>query len=67
MCVNAAAAIEVVYRVTWGRVAALIRLVGDFDLAENVRRTQVISGEIPPPLGAGGQNHLASWFRGRRL
>jgi predicted RNA polymerase sigma factor len=35
MCVNAATAIEAVYRASWGRtVAALIRLVGDFDLAE---------------------------------
>ncbi|HLI35475.1 MAG TPA: sigma factor, partial [Terriglobia bacterium] len=33
--IHAAAAIEAVYRADWGRiVAALIRLVGDFDLAE---------------------------------
>ncbi len=33
--IHAAAAVEAVYRADWGRiVAALIRLVGDFDLAE---------------------------------
>jgi len=35
MCPDAASAVEVVYRTDWGRiVATLIRLVGDFDLAE---------------------------------
>src|SRR5512133_521094 len=35
MGLEAAAAVEAVYRAEWGRiVAALIRLVGDFDLAE---------------------------------
>jgi len=37
MCVNAATAIEAVYRANWGRtVAALIRLGGDFDQTESV-------------------------------
>jgi RNA polymerase sigma-70 factor (ECF subfamily) len=36
MCVDASATIEAVYRADWGRiVATLIRLVGDFDLAED--------------------------------
>src|ERR1700757_1226987 len=35
MSQDAAAAVEAVYRADWGRiVATLIRLVGDFDLAE---------------------------------
>ena len=35
MILDAAAAVEEVYRSDWGRiVASLIRLVGDFDLAE---------------------------------
>ena len=37
MLFDASAAIDKVYRTDWGRiVAALIRLVGDFDLAEEV-------------------------------
>jgi RNA polymerase sigma factor (sigma-70 family) len=36
MCVDPSATIEAVYRADWGRiVATLIRLVGDFDLAED--------------------------------
>src|SRR5215467_11075189 len=36
MPVDAAAVVEAVYRTDWGRiVATLIRLVGDFDLAED--------------------------------
>ena len=35
MCTDAARAVETVYRTEWGRiVATLIRLIGDFDLAE---------------------------------
>ena len=52
MCLDADAAVEAVYRSDWGRiVAALIRLVGDFEMAEEAARrlsqTPLRSGARP--------------------
>src|SRR3982074_561763 len=59
MLSNSNAAVEAVYRGDWGRiVATLIRLVGDFDVAEEAAQEAfatpadhgpVSGGPVPPP------------------
>ena len=66
MCVNAATAIEAVYRANWGRtVAALIRLGGDFDLAKECAQEALKNSASG--VASAEARHLCPFWTGPKL
>ena len=59
---DAAAAVEAVYRSDWGRiVATLIRLVGDFDLAEECAQ-EAFAAAVRPVAESGVPEFPRAWI-----
>src|SRR4030095_14907749 len=62
MFTDASTAIDTVYRSDWGRiVAALIRLVGDFDVAEESAQ-EAFTAAVGQGGGCGGPDFPRAWI-----